>query len=373
MKPFKTYDEQLEIIKSRNLLPDCDLEFLLNYINYPALLKILAQMKDTAEPNLSFSLPDSVSEKEREKFLLELRKFVISHSTNDVKDILKTDGYYNVINLYNKPFLTAPDQYKEGIDFFTLYSFHQIDRRIKSVIFYPILQCEEVLKTTIAYEFAKKYGPHTDAVVDDNYKEPYLQSKNYQNGAEQLIDNFSTLFNGNTPSFVHYRKNHGHIPIWVFINRLMLGDICQFYKKLKIQSLIAENFALTPSQLRTMMETLRVIRNVCAHSGSFINKDDLPLMKNGIPLILDFCSRFKISQKHLLRNNILLLFIIFKYLLPASIFSSVAKEFSTMIFRYLDHAPVPLANDFIYNRFNIFSESDFNRKVEYIARYDVFH
>ena len=95
MKPFKTYDEQLEIIKSRNLLPDCDLEFLLNYINYPALLKILAHMKDTAEPNLSFSLPNSVSEKEREKVRLELRKFLISHSTNYVKDILKTESYCN--------------------------------------------------------------------------------------------------------------------------------------------------------------------------------------------------------------------------------------------------------------------------------------
>lgn len=80
----------------------------------------------------------------------------------------------NIINLS----LNADGTYKNGIDFFELYSLQQIDLCMKNAIFYPLLQIEQHLKICIAYEYASTYGPF-DGENMSNYVEPYFKKENY--------------------------------------------------------------------------------------------------------------------------------------------------------------------------------------------------
>lgn len=107
MKPFKDYDEQIKILQDRGLLPI---------------------ITDTSLTNSE--LVDSNG--------------CISISSNPIpyaKTLLQSYGYYNIINLYNKPFVHN-DTYDKDMDFFKLMSLHEIDTIIKSLLYSPIFIAE---------------------------------------------------------------------------------------------------------------------------------------------------------------------------------------------------------------------------------------
>lgn len=89
MKPFKTYDEQIDILKSRNL-----------------------KIKDKSK----------------------------------AKDILSQINYYNLINGYKDPFLIKNDKFKDNASLEEIYSLHEMDRELKQVVFSSLLRFEKLLK-----------------------------------------------------------------------------------------------------------------------------------------------------------------------------------------------------------------------------------
>ena len=101
-KPFKTYDEQIEILSNRGL-----------DINNPEYAKI----------------------------------------------ILSQVNYYNLINGYKTPFLNntysngVEDVYKAGSSFEEIYALHEMDRELKEVVFSSLLRFEKLLKKSCACHF----------------------------------------------------------------------------------------------------------------------------------------------------------------------------------------------------------------------------
>ena len=114
-KPFKTYDEQIEILSSRGL-----------YIE----------------------------------------------NLKDAKVILSQVNYYNLINGYKTPFLDnassnkVEDVYKPGSSFEEIYALHEMDRELKKVVFYYLLRFEKLLKTSCAYHFSDL---HRDGLYPVSY------------------------------------------------------------------------------------------------------------------------------------------------------------------------------------------------------------
>lgn len=100
-KPFKTIDEQIEILQSRNIVID-DLEF--------------------------------------------------------ARLVLNSLSYYTIINRYKNSFLSIPgtDLFAEGTKFEELYTLHIIDTSLNSLIFKNILFVERYLKTRLSYMISKK-------------------------------------------------------------------------------------------------------------------------------------------------------------------------------------------------------------------------
>jgi len=133
MKPFKTYEEQIEIIRQHKLLPPKNK-------NAPKMHQPAAILHITNKSGKVLFPID----------LNKIREFSLSNNDEYVKEILQTYGYYNIINQYNKPFLNKDGSYQPNMDFLKLFSLQQMDNRIKNFIFYPILQVEQRLKTCIS-------------------------------------------------------------------------------------------------------------------------------------------------------------------------------------------------------------------------------
>ena len=104
MKEFKTYSEQLELLKSRGIIVE-DVDF--------ALKK------------------------------------------------LKEENYFNIINGYKDLFLdknSVEERYIENVKFEEIYALYDFDRVLRNILFKPILKVESILRSLIAYNFSEKYG-----------------------------------------------------------------------------------------------------------------------------------------------------------------------------------------------------------------------
>ena len=104
-KPFKTYRQQIRILRSRNI-----------------------QIRDGGK----------------------------------AMSVLKREGYYNIINGYKDIFLdevltsqSGEDRYKAGTTFEQIYALYTFDRSMKSSLISFILKVETFLKTQISYFFSE--------------------------------------------------------------------------------------------------------------------------------------------------------------------------------------------------------------------------
>lgn len=112
-KPFKTIDEQLELLQSRGV-----------------------QFTDVNKANL----------------------------------YLLNNNYYNVINCYGKFFIDHDDEYIEGTNFDEITQVHYFDKELKSELFKVIIEAEKHLKSIIAYRFSEEYKSNDYAyLVATNY------------------------------------------------------------------------------------------------------------------------------------------------------------------------------------------------------------
>lgn len=123
MKPFKTYEEQVEIIKNRGLIV------------------------------------------EDEKF---------------AKEQLALYNYYNIINGYKDLFVidngTERERFKENVKFEELLKLYTFDIKMKQLFLEQILRIESILKSTIAYVFAKNH-PDGDYLNKNNFNIEFKKTK----------------------------------------------------------------------------------------------------------------------------------------------------------------------------------------------------
>ena len=95
--------------------------------------------------------------------ILRSRNLTISNGSRAIK-ILKKEGYYNIINGYKHIFLddalsqqTREDYYKPGVTFENIYALYEFDRNMRNILIKYLLATEASLKTKVAYHFSEHY------------------------------------------------------------------------------------------------------------------------------------------------------------------------------------------------------------------------
>ena len=215
-KVFKTYDQQLDILKSRGI----DLD---DYY-------------------------------ERQK----------------AKNIIQREGYYKLINGYKTLFLDTsyPDEhYLSGTTVSEIHALYMFDMRLREIFLRYILHVETNLKTLISYTISENYG-------HDNY----LLYKNFNTAKKDANKEISGVIsdlhqavskNANDPCIRHYLQNYGYVPMWVLNNVLTLGNISRLYSimKTKDRQTISRVFKITDDVLESFLHTLSIVRNFSAHGN----------------------------------------------------------------------------------------------------------
>lgn len=217
-KPFRTYQEQLELLKERKLKVEDDVVALeiLRKINY-----------------------------------YRLSAYSLTMRTQDPK--------------------TGKDIFYPGSTFGQLYDLYQFDDKFRQVILNYTLIIETNLKAYVAYYHSRQYGPG-GYMLHENFEDPWRH-------AEWLVALRGSIKNRyKTEPFVkHHEDDLGrHYPMWVVTELCSFDQASKLYKNLLSadRAAIARDFFGIPSRefVESWVQAAVVARNIAAHGARFYNR-----------------------------------------------------------------------------------------------------
>jgi len=269
MKPFKTLDEQIEILKNRGLI-----------------------------------IPDE--------------------QQTQIKEFLKLENYYNVINGYKDLFLSDhnPNLFKPNTAFHDIYTLHQLDRNFRRLLLPDLLIFETNLKSLLAYHFSRSLP------TCDSYLNVKFYQLNLHNEASKLISDLSKLIQHKSQHngpIEHYLEHYNHVPLWVLTKFMTFGQTVQMYRLLipSLKNTIAKELSLifnrdyccfielTPLDLESIIRTANFFRNICAHEERLYN-----FRLHRKPRIKGIANILNIDKKLLLDGHLFTMIAMLKLIRP---------------------------------------------------------
>lgn len=251
-----------------------------------------------------------------------------------VKKVLQHEGYYNLINGYNKLFLITKypdDQYKPGTTVEEIYTLYDFDKKLRDIVFKYILIVERNIKNLLAYSFSKEYG-HDNYMLYNNFD---TNKRDASKNITAVISDFQHQISSraNDPVISHYLRNYGYIPLWVLNNILTFGQISKFYSilKQKDRQQVSHSFHIQDNQLESILYYLSSIRNFCAHGNRlYCYRTKTPLIDFDAHTVLKIPltngKEFDYGKRDFFACMIAL-----KYVLPKSDYLKLIKEISRLL------------------------------------------
>ncbi|MBL1226983.1 Abi family protein [Enterococcus sp. BWR-S5] len=239
-KTFKTLDEQVEILKSRNM-----------------------RFKDE----------------------------------ESAKYVLINNSYYGIINSYKELF--QQNKSEESVDYGNQL-FEEVledtllvgdfDKSLASILYKYIMMIETTFKSSLSYYISLELGSDQQRYLDkNNYSNGYVIQTGAFKGSysiEKTFDKIATRIDDSRVAPIrHFRENYGNVPPWIVIPTLSLGVVYEWYKLCRpsIKRSVANIFLYPqkPDELKKelflqAMKTVHLYRNIVAH-GSRLMIHETPL------------------------------------------------------------------------------------------------
>lgn len=221
--------------------------------------------------------------------LMDSRNILVDEHT---KSKLYYDSHYSIVNGYKTLFIHRERQgeyddiYKNGTTFEEIYSLYNLDRELRALFLKELMRAETFIKNVLCYVFYSQLGDKESYLIADNYN---LQKTDR---VSELIVNLKCKINKHIEEYTnqeqwkkkhnaisYYNEKHGFIPLWVLMRFLNFSDISKMFSLLKenTQSAIARkitniylgNITLPNTYLYTQIRAFVACRNICAHDNIF--------------------------------------------------------------------------------------------------------
>lgn len=217
--------------------------------------------------------------------LLKIRKLIILNS-NFAKDALLTFSYYDLINGYKEIFM-VDDEFRPNTSIEDLYLFAKFDRSIQNILFQYSVIVETSFKTALTYILSKKYGEFQDDYLNINNYDLKRKNVNTFNKTIKDIKKSYTpsKYNRiNEPTY-HYLQTKNHVPAWILFKNVSFDSSTKLYKYMKPKDkeevckiMLNLDISLEKQKefLNVSLNIIRRFRNKIAHNLKFISyKDDI--------------------------------------------------------------------------------------------------
>lgn len=219
-----------------------------------------------------------------------LRERGLSDADHKAKRSLEQIGYYSLINGYKWLFLARdsngnvihPEVYKDNATFKEIDALYDFDFELRSILYRAVLKYETMLGAEIAYRFSEEHPEEHSYLAMDNFTRDPKRVASVVGTISALsstIKKYSKKKGKNAIN--HYVNKHGHVPLWVLVNFLTFGELNFFYgnctdniqleiakdfRKIKCHSYKNKNQAsITPDAILDINKMVNIFRNAVAH------------------------------------------------------------------------------------------------------------
>ncbi len=244
------------------------------------------------------------------------------------KDIILRENYFFLMG-YRHLFMDEVNskQFKDGATFRELYSLFYFDRQLRNIMFKNILIIENNCKSIFSYILSQKYGyKENDYLRPSNYNTSSERARQVNDLLKKMKRQIRV--NGNQHEATkHYINNYGYIPLWVVVKVLSFGITSELYTIMKSsdQKEIAKEFGLDHALLQTFLPILSNYRNLCAHEDILFEhrtQKEIPDTKYHEVLNIP-----KINDEYIYgKGDVFSVVIIFKYMLSKDDFRLFINE-----------------------------------------------
>lgn len=201
---------------------------------------------------------------------------VIFDNEEKAMEILLDIGYYR-LGFYSFPFeKTFPSrnnrthEYRDGTTFKAIYDLYQFDTRLRRILLNALDRIEVNLRSTITYIVSNHSVESPTWFVDKSIMQaPFVSSfrhKVYNN----LLEN--PVIKRHHDKYI----NDKFAPAWKTLEFLTLGNLAALYQAIKdieVKKQIANKYGCSLKVFVNYLETIRVMRNKCAHGSCLYNME----------------------------------------------------------------------------------------------------
>lgn len=247
-----------------------------------------------------------------------------------VKSILLRENYF-FINGYRYLFYKSNKDktFINGTNFREIYALFYFDRQLRNILFKNILILENNIKSIISYELSRKYGFKEKKYLNPNNFTTDPKKTRQVNDLIKKVKRQIIVNGGQHTATKHYQSNYGYIPLWVVVKVLSFGIVGELYTILKPedQENIANLFNVDVESLLTYLPIIANYRNLCAHEDicyEHRTQKEIPITKYH-----DLLNIPKMNGEYIYGiNDLFALIIILKRLLRPDNFGNMLNEIS---------------------------------------------
>jgi len=199
--------------------------------------------------------------------LLKSRNLNVS---NDAFVVTKLShlNYYR-LSAYYLPFYDDKEHFKDGVQFENIIKLYYFDKKLRNLIFYAIEKIEVYFRTQITYVIAKEFGPFGYTKSEHFTMNAYHHHKLLEDINREVVRSKEVFVKH---FFEKYTEKN--LPVWMMVEIVSFGTLSKLYKSLKPEQKkeIIKGLGLHQKVFDSWFHTLVYIRNVCAHHSRVWNK-----------------------------------------------------------------------------------------------------
>lgn len=198
--------------------------------------------------------------------LLKSKGLAVPDEEHAIK-VLRSTSYFALINGYKRPFKDTNGNYLPDACFDDIENLYVFDEQMRVFVLGQLLALETRIKSSISYTFSQRYREPDSYLNVNNYN----YTGNKTQAVNKLVSILQSIYDSNEHRYItHYKKNHkGEVPLWVLINAMTFGQISKMYSLLKEgeQQRIGGDFGVSSQKdMMSILDILTLYRNVCAHN-----------------------------------------------------------------------------------------------------------
>ena len=255
---------------------------------------------------------------------------------------LRDIGYFTLVN-GDKRLLRDPStgKYRADSSFSDLVALYEFDSSLRELFSHSLSYVERKMRSVVSYSFCDKHGEAQCAYLDPAN---YSTSKKHAKGIARLTQLLDALANRNTDHgyLVHYRTNHGNVPLWVLVNATTFGQISKMYSFLapSEKSAVSRQFSFAnEKKLEQFLKVLVLFRNVCAHGERLLTHTTHSVIPD-TNLHRKLGIKKKGSQYAQGKSDLFAVVVALRHLLPKDRFLEFKKGLTRLINGYLTKSGV---------------------------------